>query len=154
MGWRRTPGGLVLALVAMAVACGSGGSTAPTQPPSGPGSTNPPVAPGHLLVVTHTAGFRHDSIPAAEATLRQIGIDSGLFDVAFCRTAAEVRERFTPAGLTGIDAVFFANTTGDLGIPDVQAFVDWVAGGKAFLGSHSASDTYHEVPAFLAMLGG
>jgi type 1 glutamine amidotransferase len=150
---RLTPAGLVLAL-ATAVACGNGGSTAPTQPPPGPGSANPPAAPGHLLVVTHTAGFRHDSIPAAEAALRQIGIDSGLFDVAFCRTAAEVRDRLTPAGLTGIDAVFFANTTGDLGIPDVQAFVDWVAGGKAFLGSHSASDTYHESPAFLAMLGG
>ena len=151
---RLTPAGLVLALVALVAACGSGGSTAPTQPPPGPGSPSPPAAPGHLLVVTHTAGFRHDSIPAAEAALRQIGIDSGLFDVAFCRTAAEVRERLTPAGLTGIDAVFFANTTGDLGIPDVQAFVDWVAGGKGFLGSHSASDTYHESPAFLAMLGG
>jgi uncharacterized protein len=150
---RLTPAGLILALVAMA-ACGNGGSTAPTQPSAGSGSTNPPVAPAHLLVVTHTAGFRHDSIPAAEAALRQIGIESGLFDVAFCRTAAEVRDRLTPAGLMGIDAVFFANTTGDLGIPDVQAFVDWVAGGKAFLGSHSASDTYHESPAFLAMLGG
>ena len=150
---RLTPAGLVLALVAMAAACGSGGSTAPTPPP-GSGSSNPPAAPAHLLVVTHTAGFRHDSIPAAEAALRQIGIDSGLFDVAFCRTAAEVRDRLTPAGLTGIDAVFFANTTGDLGIPDVQAFVDWVAGGKAFLGAHSASDTYHGSPAFLAMLGG
>ena len=151
---RLGPAGLVLALLALAAACGSGGSTAPTQPPPGPGPTNPPVAPGHLLVVTHTAGFRHDSIPAAEAAIRQIGIDSGVFDVAFCRTAAEVRERLTPAGLTGIDAVFFANTTGDLGIPDVQAFVDWVAGGKGFLGSHSASDTYHESPAYLAMLGG
>ena len=151
---RLTPAGLLLALVVTAAACGNGGSTAPTQPPPGSGSPNPPVAAAHLLVVTHTAGFRHDSIPAAEAALRQIGLDAGLFDVAFCRTAAEVRDRLTPAGLTGIDAVFFANTTGDLGIPDVQAFVDWVAGGKAFLGAHSASDTYHESPAYLAMLGG
>lgn len=149
---RLTPAGLVLTLVAIGAACGSGGSTAPTPP--GSGSGNPPAAPAHLVVVTHTAGFRHDSIPAAEAALRQIGVDSGLFDVTFCRTAAEVRERLTPSGLTGIDAVFFANTTGDLGIPDLQAFVDWVAAGKAFLGSHSASDTYHESPAFLAMLGG
>ena len=150
---RLTPAGLLLALVAMLAACGNG-STAPTQPPGGPATTNPPAAVAHLLVVTHTAGFRHDSIPAAESALRQIGSESGLFDVAFCRTAAEVRDRLTPAGLTGIDAVFFANTTGDLGIPDVQAFVDWVGSGKAFLGSHSASDTYHESPAFLAMLGG
>ena len=126
----------------------------PAQTPSGPGPAGPGIAPAHLLVVTHTTGFRHDSIPAAEAALRQIGLDSGLFDVAFCRTAAEVRERLTPAGLAGIDAVFFANTTGDLGIPDLPAFLDWIASGKAFLGAHSASDTYHGSPAFLAMLGG
>jgi uncharacterized protein len=145
---------LVLLLAATPTACGSGGSTAPSQPPATPGSTGSPAAVAHLLVVTHTTGFRHDSISAAEAALRQIGVDSGLFDVAFCRTAAEVRERLTPTGLTGIDAVFFANTSGNLGIPDVQAFVDWIAGGKGFLGSHSASDTYHDSPAFLAMLGG
>ena len=149
----RPAPGVVLLLTAMLVACGSGGSTAPSQPPAGPGG-GPPAAAAHLLVVTHTTGFTHDSIPAAESALRQIGLDSGLFDVAFCRTAAEVRERLTPAGLTGIDAVFFANTTGNLGIPDVQAFLDWIAGGKAFLGAHSASDTYHDSPAFLAMLGG
>jgi type 1 glutamine amidotransferase len=90
----------------------------------------------------------------AEETLRQMGVESGLFTTEFCRTADDVRTRLTPAGLAGIDAVFFANTSGDLGIPDLQAFVAWVAAGKAFLGSHSASDTYHESPAYLAMLGG
>ena len=50
--------------------------------------------------------------------------------------------------------MFFANTTGNLGIPDLQAFLDWIASGKGFLGSHSASDTYHEAPSYLAMLGG
>jgi type 1 glutamine amidotransferase len=142
---------LILATVLMSAACG-GGSTAPSQPP--PSQLTPPVTPAHLLVVTHTTGFRHDSIPAAEAALRQIGQDTGLFDVVFCRTAADVRERLTPAGLTGLDAVFFANTTGDLGIPDLPAFLDWIAAGKAFLGAHSAADTYRGSPAFLAMLGG
>jgi type 1 glutamine amidotransferase len=104
--------------------------------------------------VTHTAGFRHDSIPAAEEAIRQVGVQSGLFTTEFCRTADDVRTRLTVAGLAGVDAVFFANTTGNLGIPDVQAFVDWVASGKGFLGSHSASDTYHDAPSYLAMLGG
>ena len=145
---RRWSRGTTLALAVALHACSTGTTMAPSQAPPGTGS------PAHVLVVTHTAGFRHDSIPAAEAALRQIGIDSGLFDVAYCRTAVEVRERFTAAGLAGIDAVVFANTTGDLGIPDVQAFVDWVAGGKGFVGAHSAADTYHESPAYLAMLGG
>lgn len=150
---RPTAAGLCLSLVIVLLPCCGSGPAAPSQTPPGPGGSQG-LPPAHLLVVTHTAGFRHDSIPSAEAAIRQIGIDSGLFDVAFSRTAAEVRDRLTPAGLAGIDAVFFANTTGNLGIPDVQAFVDWVAGGKAFLGTHSASDTYHDSPAFLAMLGG
>ena len=141
---------LWLAVVAAAVAlaaCDSA-STGPT-----PG-TPPPGPPARLLVVTHTTGFRHDSIPAAEEALRLTGTQSGLFTTEFCRTADDVRTRLTPAGLTGIDAVFFANTTGNLGIPDLQAFLDWIASGKGFLGSHSASDTYHEASSYLAMLGG
>jgi len=149
---RLTACGLCLALGVLLTSCGNGGPTPPSQNP--PVTGPPSVAPSHLLVVTHTTGFRHDSIPSAESALRQIGLDSGLFDVAFCRTGDDVRDRLTPSGLAGIDAVFFANTTGDLGIPDLQAFVDWVAGGKAFLGAHSASDTYHDSAVFLAMLGG
>ena len=84
----------------------------------------------------------------------RLTIQSGLFTTEFCRTAEDVRVRLTPSGLTGVDAVFFANTTGNLGIPDLQAFLDWIASGKGFLGAHSASDTYHEAPSYLAMLGG
>jgi hypothetical protein len=143
--------GVACAAVLVLIACG-GGDAAP-QSPSGPQSP-PPSPAARVLVVTHTAGFRHDSIPAAEAALRSIGSDSGLFQTEFCRTADEVRARLTPAGLSSVDAVFFANTTGNLGIPDIAAFLAWIAGGKAFLGAHSASDTYHESTEFLAMLGG
>ena len=132
------------------VACGE----SPGARPSGQPSSGLPGAPARLLVVTHTAGFRHDSIAAAEQVLTQLGRESGVFTTEFSRTAEEVRTRLTPSGLGGIDAVFFANTTGNLGIPDVQAFVDWIADGKGFLGAHSASDTYHDAPAYLEMLGG
>ena len=134
------------------LACGNG--DAGPQTPSSPQPTPSPSVPARVLVVTHTAGFRHDSIPAAEAALQRIGTESGLFQTEFCRTADEVRTRLTTAGLASVDAVFFANTTGNLGIPDMAAFLAWIAGGKAFLGAHSASDTYHESPEYLAMLGG
>ena len=143
---RLLPPAVAAAVVAL-WACGGSESPAPTPSPS-----SAPAA--RLLVVTHTTGFRHDSIPAAEEALRQTGVQSGLFTTEFCRTAEDVRLRLTPSGLTGVDAVFFANTTGNLGIPDLQAFLDWVASGKGFLGSHSASDTYHDAPSYLAMLGG
>jgi uncharacterized protein len=135
------------------IACSDGRSDSTGQSP--PTSPNPaPTPSARLLVVTHTAGFRHDSIPAAEAALASIGTESGLYQTDYCRTADEVRTRLTPAGLAGVDAVFFANTTGDLGIADMTAFLAWIAAGKAFLGAHSASDTYHESPEYLAMLGG
>jgi type 1 glutamine amidotransferase len=146
-----------LAIVLAVMACGGSGEAPPSTPgvPSAPTPPSPPAAsPATLLVVTHTAGFRHDSIPAAEAAIRQAGIESGLFNVEFCRTVDEVRARLVPAGLANVDAVFFANTTGNLGIPDVRAFVDWVGAGKGFIGAHSASDTYHESPDYLTMLGG
>ena len=141
---------LQAAVVAATIACWACSDSA--SPGSTPGPSPAPAA--RLLVVTHTTGFRHDSIPAAEEALRQTGIQSGLFTTEFCRTAEDVRARLTPSGLTGVDAVFFANTTGNLGIPDLQAFLDWVAAGKGFLGAHSASDTYHDAPSYLALLGG
>ena len=47
----------------------------------------------------------------------------------------------------------FANTTGNLGIPDLPAFLDWIAAGHGFAAMHSAADTYHDAPAYLDMLG-
>jgi type 1 glutamine amidotransferase len=128
-------------------ACG-GSTPASPAPPGASGATK------RLLVVTHTAGFRHGSIPVAEATLRDLGTSSGLYQAEFCRTAADVASRLTTAGLTQVDAVFFANTTGNLGIPDLRAFLAWVADGHGFLGAHSASDTYHDAAEYLDMLGG
>jgi uncharacterized protein len=141
------------AACALAVAWSCGGPAVPASSPSGPTSPSPAPAK-RLLVVTYTAGFRHSSIPIAETTIQDIGLRNGLFQTEFCRTEDEVRSRLTADGLRGFDGVFFANTTGNLGIPDMTAFLDWIAAGHAFLGAHSASDTYHESDAFLAMLGG
>jgi hypothetical protein len=130
----------------------------------GSDSTNSSYAPGptaptpgitkRLLVVTHTTGFRHTSIPIAESTLQDIGTRSGVYRTEFCRTQDDVTRLLTPAELARYDAVFFANTSGNLGIPDLRAFVAWVSAGHAFLGTHSASDTYHDGPEYLDMLGG
>lgn len=136
--------GWLTAGLAVLVACGSSGSSPTT--PSAP-------APVRVVVVTHTAGFRHASIPVAEQTLDALARASGAFAVQFCRTADDVRAMLSPSGLAGFDAVVFANTTGNLGLPDVGAFVDWVASGHGFAGMHSAADTYHDAPAYLDMLG-
>jgi type 1 glutamine amidotransferase len=142
--------------VVIALGCGSPASPSAAPSPT-PGTTTPPPGPAaskRVLVVTHTAGFRHSSIAIAEATIRDIGARNSLFETEFCRTEADVRGRLTADGLRNVDAVFFANTTGAIGIPDMRAFLDWIAAGHGFLGAHSASDTYHESAEFLAMLGG
>jgi uncharacterized protein len=106
-----------------------------------------------VLVVTATAGFRHESIPTAEFVLGRIAAEKDV-ELAFLRTEDEVRWRLTPSGLDGVRAVFFVNTTGELPVTAAEAVVDWVRAGGTFVGVHSASDTWHEVPAYLGMLGG
>jgi type 1 glutamine amidotransferase len=106
-----------------------------------------------LLVVTHTTGFRHGSIATAETVLRRLGDQSGVFSVTFCRTAEEVARLLAPAALADTDGLFFANTTGNLGVPDLPAMLAWIRDGHPFLGTHSASDTYHDAPDYLDMLG-
>jgi hypothetical protein len=115
-----------------------------------------PTAPSpsrRVLVVTHTEGFRHSSIPIAEATLTAIGQRSGLFSTTFCRTAADVSRLLTRSALAGVDGIVFANTTGSLPIPDLAAVLEWIQDGHGFAGMHSASDTYHDAPPYLEMLG-
>jgi type 1 glutamine amidotransferase len=149
----RRPGcsariGIVLATLALS-ACGSGGNGTPTTPTP----PTPPTPTTRILVVTHTEGFRHDSIPAAETAIRDIGLVQGLYTTDYCRTADDVRRLLVPQALTSYQAVVFANTTGNLPIPDLAAFLAWIAGGGGFLGIHSASDTFHDEPSYLAMLG-
>jgi type 1 glutamine amidotransferase len=100
------------------------------------------ATPKKLLVVTVTKGFRHSSIPTAEKVLGELAQKSGAFTVDYVRTDAEMAEKMTATALKGYDGVIFANTTGDLPLPDKQAFLDWIKSGKAFIGMHSATDTF------------
>ncbi len=125
------------------------------QGPAAPTTTAPPgsAALPRVVVVTHTTGFRHSSIDAAERVLPALGRDAGLFAVEFARTADDTRRLLAPGALAAVDAVAFVNTTGDPGVPDLTAFLAWLSAGHGFVGVHSASDTYHDRPEYLAMLG-
>jgi type 1 glutamine amidotransferase len=113
-----------------------------------------------LLVVTVTKGFRHSSIPTAEEVLRQLAEKSGAFRLDFARTDEELAVKMSPASLAQYDGFIFANTTGKLPIPDKAAFLGAIRGGKAFIGMHSASDTYNSprsggpVDPYIELLGG
>jgi len=53
-----------------------------------------------------------------------------------------------------IDGVIFADTTGDLPLPDKEGFIKWIEDGHAFMGMHSASDTFHGFKGYGEMLQG
>jgi len=112
------------------------------------------AAPKKLLVVSVTKGFRHDGIPTTERVLQRLADESLAFTVDYARTDEELASKMTVKALAGYDGVVFASTTGELPLPDRQGFVDWVASGRAFVGIHSATDTYHEWPPFIQMIGG
>ncbi len=112
------------------------------------------AAPKKLLVVTVTKGYRHGSIPVAEKILGEIAAKSSAFSVDYARTDEDIAQKMTMQGLKGYDGVIFANTTGDLPLPDKEGFINWLKSGKAFVGMHSATDTFHGFPPFIEMIGG
>lgn len=111
------------------------------------------MARPQVLVVTATAGYRHESIPTGESILGLIGSEQHV-DMTFIRTEQEVQLQLTPSNLRTVSAVIFVNTTGELPLSAAAALVAWVRDGGVFVGVHSASDTWHTVPEYIEMLGG
>lgn len=111
-----------------------------------------------LLVVTVTKGFRHSSIPTAEKVLQKLAGDAKAgFTVDYARNDEELSSKMSAEALKQYDGFIFANTTGVLPLPDKDAFLKMIKGGKAFIGMHSASDTFHGksgVDPYIEMLGG
>jgi type 1 glutamine amidotransferase len=109
-----------------------------------------------VLVVTETAGYRHSSIPVAVRLLEELGSETGQWEVADqADTAEQVAAWITAANLTRLHAVAFANTSGTLSFTPAgsAAFYEWIRTGGAFMGIHSASDTFHGDPLYLELLG-
>ncbi|MEM2443353.1 MAG: ThuA domain-containing protein [Candidatus Bathyarchaeia archaeon] len=104
-----------------------------------------------LLMMTHSAGFRHDYLPTAIDVVKRLGVESGLFDVV----ATEDCSLLSSESLSRFDAVLFA-TSGELPMTDEQKadFINAIKGGKGFIGVHNAADTFYRFPEYGRMLGG
>ncbi len=101
------------------------------------------------LLFSRTAGFRHDSIPAAIAALTELQ-DAGGFAVE----ATEDPTVFNAGDLARFQVVVFLMTTGDvLDDPQQAAFEAWVGAGGGYLGVHSAADTEYDWPFYGALVG-
>jgi type 1 glutamine amidotransferase len=97
------------------------------------------AAPRRVLYVTHTAGFRHDSIPASQTAMRRVAERAG-----FELTVTESLALLTAENLRNYDALFFF-TSGELALSDGQKrdLLAFVREGKGFGGAHSATDTLY-----------
>jgi len=104
-----------------------------------------------VLYVTQSAGFKHAVLPLSEEILPQIGKKAGAFDT----TVAHDVSGITADNLKNFDAVVFY-TTGELPMSDEQkaALMEFVRGGKGFVGIHSATDTFYKWADYGTMIGG
>ena len=106
-----------------------------------------------MLVLTATAGFRHDSIPAARQVLPQLGAQTGEFTVTRDR---ESGDDHAPRVSRPTDILFFALTTGELRVLRRAEGRDRGLRERAaagFMGAHSATDTLYDWPDYGRLVG-
>lgn len=122
----------------------------PAVGPSPAGNPSPDTRI-RVLMLTATAGFRHDSIPAAIAAMRALTASGGEFTV----TATEDVSTLSRTTLADYGVVMFALTSGELPLTADQksALADFVSGGRGFIGVHSATDTLYEWPEYGRLIG-
>jgi len=88
--------------------------------------------------------------PAVLSTAERyfLEITKGVFEVTVTQDGAKVSRD----GLLGYDAVVFFTAINPPGV-DKEALLEWVANGGAFIGIHSAANTFQNFPPFGQMLG-
>jgi type 1 glutamine amidotransferase len=141
---------LVRLLVTVAVGFGL---VAPAELAAGSSVDSGSVTSRHprfsALVFSKTAAFRHDSIPAGVAAIRELGARHG-----FRVHATEDAAAFTDANLARYDVVIWLSTTGDV-LDDAQqaAFERYIRRGGGYAGIHAASDTEYDWPWYGGLVG-
>jgi type 1 glutamine amidotransferase len=107
-------------------------------------------SPERVLYFTYSAGYRHDVIPLSGAILMQLGRNSGAFEVI----ATDDTSEFSTGNLERYAAVMFYNRRNSHERRPKAALLDFVRGGRGFLGIHSATDTFYAWPDYLDLIGG
>jgi len=97
-----------------------------------------------MFVFTKTLEYRHDSIPAAVAAIREL---ARRHSVEIEHT--EEASHFSEEQLSRFKAIAFVNTTGNvLGPGEKRALESFIGNGGGFLGIHSAADTHYDWPTY------
>jgi type 1 glutamine amidotransferase len=102
-----------------------------------------------ILVFSKTAGFRHESIPAGVAALRELATEHG-----FGLSETQDARQFTDQTLATFAAVVFLSTTGDVLIAEQEAaFERYIAAGHGYVGIHAAADCEYAWPFYGNLVG-
>ncbi len=131
-----------------------------------------PLKPRKVLVFSKTAGFRHQSIPTGKLALTELGKKTGAFETV----VSDDLTNFEPKTIDQFDAIVFLSTTMDPFSPSQDALkgmsdadrkdaearterlkkslMDFVKGGKGFVGIHAATDTFYNWSEYGEMVGG
>ena len=134
---------LVIATGVLASGCGRSGRAVDAHPGT--------AAEGafRVLLFSRTAGYRHDSIPAAIGAFMELQSDGN-----YQAESSEDPATFTADSLGRFQVVVFLMTTGDVLDADQQAaFEAWINQGGSYLGVHSASDTEYNWPFYGTLVG-
>ena len=125
-----------------------------------------------VLVFSKTNGFRHASIETGKIALKEMGESTGAFDVVI----SDDLENFDQANIEKFDAICFLSTTQNVFSPNKDELskmtdeqkkaapelekvrkanlMNFITGGKGFIGIHAATDTFYEWPEYGVMIGG
>ncbi len=137
----------------------------PAPPSSQPAeaATQPAGPPPRVGVFTFSAGFKHDVLELAEKTIGEIAAKSGAFEAVLFHQYRQGPEQLdlsmiSREGLKGFDAVLFYTTSGEkdkdlLTAEQRDALMERIRGGMAFIGVHSATDTFYDWPEYGEMIG-
>jgi type 1 glutamine amidotransferase len=159
-------------LILVAVTCAqnqAAGNPAVPAPSHPPVAVSPLVAPPphaqevhlkHILVISQTKGWEHDSIPDGMAAIYNLGHESGLWDTML-RTDTELITKKdlgrNAKNLNYFDALVFVSTTDEMDLDDSQKqdMMSFIKDdGKGFVGVHAALDTNFKWPEYGEMIGG
>ena len=103
----------------------------------------------NLLVISKTAGYRHQVIPTAIKALEEIAQQA-----KWAITATEDTSLVTPEFLGHFDVVVFLMTTKTIFSPEQKAAIEaFVKGGKGLITIHTGADTEYDWPWYNRQLG-
>ncbi len=131
-----------------------------------------PAEPRKVLVYSHTAGFRHKSIPHGKMAIEKMGERTGAYEAVISDDPAN----FEADKISEFDVLLFLSPTGDMFMPHkrqlekmseddrtalierherlVGNIVEFVNTGGGVMGIHAATDACYHDAAYGEMMGG